>query len=47
VSASLWEVTLVTHSESTVCVVPTNDLKWFCTRMKSNDEGTNTTAFAL
>lgn len=35
------------HSESTACVVPTSDLKWFCTRMKSNDEGTNTTAFAL
>ena len=40
-------ISLMPHSESTACVVPTSDLKWFCTRMKSNEEGMNTTAFAL
>lgn len=38
---------LFPYSESTVCVVPVSDLKWFCTRMKSNDDGMNTTVFAL
>ena len=34
-------------SESTVKETPTVLRKWFCTRMKSNDDGTKMTVFTL
>ena len=47
VNKSICGGSAVADSESTVNETPTVLRKWFCTRIKSNEDGTNTTVLAL